>query len=133
VCGKLKEDARTAQIPVIFITGKTGVEDEQRGLRLGAVDYIAKPFNPTIVEARVSSQLAIYQQSRTLHVENKQLKERIAGGFRKYTETELRELIDTGENLQLEFKSTLRCNLRAGKTDKKIENQCLKMVAAYRF
>jgi len=131
VCSKLKENAHTARIPVIFITGKTGVEDEQRGLELGAVDYIAKPFNPTIVEARVSAQLAIYQQSRQLHVENEQLKERIAGGFREYTETELRELIDTGENLQLEFKSTLRWNLRAGKTDRKIENQSLKTVAAY--
>ena len=131
VCRKLKEDTSTAPIPVIFITAKAGVEDEQRGLELGAVDYITKPFNPVIVEARVRTQLTLYGQSRELHVENRQLKERIAGGFREFSGVELRDLIDSGENAQLEFKSTLRWNLHTGKSDKKIENQCLKTVAAY--
>ena len=131
VCRQLKQDTHTAQIPVIFITAKTATEDEQYGLELGAVDYITKPFNPDIVITRVRTQIALYQQSRQLHVENQQLKERIAGGFREFTEVELRELIDTGENTQLEFKSTLRWNLHTNKVDKKIENQCLKTIAAY--
>lgn len=131
VCSKLKEDTLTAPIPVIFITAKTGIEDEQHGLELGAVDYITKPFNPVIVEARIRTQLTLYGQRRDLHVENQQLKERIAGGFRDYSEAELRGLIDSGENAQLEFKSTLRWNLHIDKADKKIENQCLKTVAAY--
>ena len=131
VCRKLKEDAHTAQIPVIFITAKTATEDEQYGLELGAVDYITKPFNPVIVVTRVRTQMALYQQSRELQVENQQLKERIAGGFCEYAEVELRDLIDSGENAQLEFKSTLRWNLHTDKVDKKIENQCLKTVAAY--
>ena len=131
VCRKLKEDAHTAQIPVIFITAKTATEDEQHGFELGAVDYICKPFNPVIVLSRVRTQLALYQQSRELYVENRQLKERIAGGFHDFTEDELRDLIDSGENAQLEFKSTLRWNLHTDKVDKKIENQCLKTVAAY--
>ena len=131
VCRKLKQDAHTAQIPVIFITAKTATRDEQYGLELGAVDYITKPFNPVIVETRVRTQLALYQQSKKLHVENQQLKEQIAGGFREFTEGELRELIGSGENTQLEFKSTLRWNLHTKKVDPKIENQCLKTVAAY--
>ena len=131
VCRKLKHDAHTAQIPIIFITAKTAAADEQYGLELGAVDYITKPFNPVIVLTRVRTQLALYQQSRELYVENQQLKERIAGGFRDYTEDELSDLIDSGENSQLEFKSTLRWNLHTDKVDKKIENQCLKTVAAY--
>ena len=131
VCRQLKQDAHTAHIPVIFITAKTATEDEQYGLELGAVDYITKPFNPVIVETRVRTQLALYQQRRKLHVENLQLRERIAGGFSEFTEGEFRELIDSGENTQLEFKSTLRWNLHTGKVDPKIENQCLKTVAAY--
>jgi len=131
VCRKLKKDPRTAQIPIIFITAKTATADEQHGFELGAVDYITKPFNPTIVVTRVRTQMALYQQSRELLVENLQLKERIAGGFREYTEDELRELIALGENAQLEFKSTIRWNLHTDKIDKKIENQCLKTVAAY--
>lgn len=131
VCRMLKQDAHTAQIPIIFITAKTAARDEQYGLELGAVDYITKPFNPVIVLTRVRTQLALYQQNRQLHVENQQLKERIAGGFRDYSEDELRDLIDSGENAQLEFKSTLRWNLHTDKVDKKIENQCLKTVAAY--
>ena len=131
VCRLLKQDAHTAQIPIIFITAKTAAKDEQYGLELGAVDYITKPFNPVIVLTRVRTQLALYQQNRQLHEENQQLKERIAGGFRDYSEDELRDLIDSGENAQLEFKSTLRWNLHTDKVDKKIENQCLKTVAAY--
>ena len=48
VCEQLKADPETSSIPVIFITAKTEIEDEQRGLALGAVDYITKPFHPDI-------------------------------------------------------------------------------------
>ena len=131
VCQKLKEDHATASIPVIFITAKAAVEDEQKGFALGAVDYITKPFNPVIVEARVRTQLAIFDKSKKLHQENIQLKEQISGGFRTLSEFELKGLIKTGENDKLEFKSTLRWNLHTDKADKKIENSCLKTVAAY--
>ena len=52
---KLQEEIATQSIPVILITSLSGVEDEQKGLLLGAVDYITKPFNAVIVRARVSS------------------------------------------------------------------------------
>ena len=57
VCAKLKSDARTAHIPVIFMTALDAEEDEQRGLGLGAVDYITKPFLPALVKTRVRNQL----------------------------------------------------------------------------
>src|SRR3954454_4757767 len=44
VCRRLKANRNTAHIPVIFLTGQTEVEEETRGLELGAVDYIHKPF-----------------------------------------------------------------------------------------
>ena len=66
VCEKLKSDPTTAKIPVIFITAKTEVADEQRGFELGAADYIAKPISPPLVQARVRTQLALYDQNREL-------------------------------------------------------------------
>lgn len=66
VCQRLKDDARTKAIPVIFITAKSEVEDEQKGLELGAVDYITKPISPPIVQSRVKTQLALYDQNRVL-------------------------------------------------------------------
>ncbi len=131
VCEKLKQDPSTAAIPVIFITAKTATQDEQRGFDLGAVDYITKPFNPVIVAARVRSQLAIYSRSKKIHHENVQLKEQIAGGFAEFSEQDVTQLIKSGESDKLEFKSTLRWNLHINKADKKIENACLKTIAAY--
>ncbi|NEX18465.1 MAG: two-component system response regulator [Halochromatium sp.] len=66
VCRRLKADPVTAPIPVIFVTAKTEVADEQMGFELGAVDYITKPISPSIVKARVHAQLALYDQSREL-------------------------------------------------------------------
>ena len=44
VCRQLKNDSRTMDIPIVFVSGKSEVEDEKKGLELGAVDYIKKPF-----------------------------------------------------------------------------------------
>jgi phosphoserine phosphatase RsbU/P len=59
VCTRLKMAAETRDIPVIFLTGQTEVEDETRGFEVGAVDYIHKPFSPAIVKARVHTQLVL--------------------------------------------------------------------------
>ena len=66
VCRRLKSDERSAQVPVIFITAKSQIEDEAKGLALGAVDYITKPVNPAIVLARIKTHLALYNQNREL-------------------------------------------------------------------
>ena len=59
VCERLKAAPETRDIPVIFLTGLTDVGDETKGLEVGAVDYIRKPFSPAIVKARVRTQLLI--------------------------------------------------------------------------
>lgn len=59
VFAKLKANAKTANIPVIFVTALTAYENEAKGLELGAVDYITKPFNPALVRARVKNQLEL--------------------------------------------------------------------------
>jgi diguanylate cyclase (GGDEF)-like protein len=53
VCRRLKATAATQTIPIIFITAMGEVENEAMGFALGAVDYIAKPFNSAVVKARV--------------------------------------------------------------------------------
>jgi len=59
VCKRLKANPLTAAIPVIFLTAKVGAEDEELGLALGAVDFIHKPFAPSVVLARVRTHLQI--------------------------------------------------------------------------
>ncbi|MEX8520131.1 MAG: response regulator [Leptothrix sp. (in: b-proteobacteria)] len=66
VCERLKADVTTRSIPIIFVTAMGDTEDEERGLALGAVDYIAKPISPPIVRARVRTQLMLREQSHQL-------------------------------------------------------------------
>ena len=62
LCRLLREDSDTQNIPIIFITAFGSVEDETRGLQAGAVDYIAKPINPALVDARVSTHVELKRQ-----------------------------------------------------------------------
>ena len=66
VCSRLKADPGTCDIPVIFLTGKTSAEDENRGFELGAIDYIHKPLSPLVVQARVRTHLALLRSSRAV-------------------------------------------------------------------
>jgi putative two-component system response regulator len=66
VCRKLKADKKTRDIPVIFVTTMSDVEDEALGFNVGAVDYITKPVSPPIVRSRVKTHLALYDQNRVL-------------------------------------------------------------------
>jgi putative two-component system response regulator len=59
VCGRLKGMDKTRGIPVIFLTAMTEAQNEAKGLGLGAVDYITKPFNPGLVKARVRNHLEL--------------------------------------------------------------------------
>lgn len=73
VCRRLKADARTQEIPIVFVTARTGDMDEEKGLSLGAIDYIAKPFSPGIVLARVRNHLALQMAHRDLRAANQEL------------------------------------------------------------
>jgi phosphoserine phosphatase RsbU/P len=59
VCSRLKSADHTRDIPVIFLTGQTEIEDETKGFNVGAVDYIHKPFSPAVVQARVHTHLVL--------------------------------------------------------------------------
>ncbi|NTV13895.1 MAG: response regulator [Desulfobulbaceae bacterium] len=73
VCRRLKRNPKTMNIPVIFLTAKTEVEDEQKGLELGAVDYLTKPVSPPIVMARVKNHLALKAMADFLNEKNLEL------------------------------------------------------------
>lgn len=66
VCQRLKAEVATRDIPIIFVTGHTDAEAEATGLGLGAVDFIAKPFNPAVVRARVRTHLTLKRQADQL-------------------------------------------------------------------
>jgi len=59
VCRRLKQDAKLADVPIIFLTAKTEKEDVIAGLELGAVDYVTKPFNKKELITRVNTHLEL--------------------------------------------------------------------------
>lgn len=67
---KLQEEVATRHIPVILITSLSDIENEQRGLTLGAVDYISKPFHPLIVKARVNTHINLYQYRKQVEFQS---------------------------------------------------------------
>lgn len=75
VCQELKKHECTREIPIIFLTAATDHEYELKGLRLGAVDYIHKPFSIPAVEARVATHLELVQAKRALLEKNAALEE----------------------------------------------------------
>ena len=66
VLGALKNSEKTQNIPVIFVTGLNDAVNEERGLSLGAADYITKPFSPAIVKLRVQNQIRAINQTRLI-------------------------------------------------------------------
>ncbi|HEY4250336.1 MAG TPA: diguanylate cyclase [Roseomonas sp.] len=66
VLRRIKADHRTADVGVIFITGQSEEGDEERGLLLGAADYVSKPIRPAIVRARIRAHLRFARQRREL-------------------------------------------------------------------
>ena len=62
----LKNNEKTNNIPVIFVTARNSIEDEEHGLKLGAVDYITKPYSSPVVKIRVRNHLRLVHQYRLL-------------------------------------------------------------------
>ena len=64
VCKRLKSDETLSRTPIIFITALTQGQDEEKGFKLGAVDYITKPVSPSITLARVKTHISLANQMR---------------------------------------------------------------------
>lgn len=74
VMRRLQMDDNTRQIPVIFVTAASDIESELKGFKLGAVDYITKPFSSAIVRARVGTHLELHDARKKLEKQNQELK-----------------------------------------------------------
>ncbi|MFO7685213.1 MAG: two-component system response regulator [Desulfobacterales bacterium] len=93
VCQHLKDDPKTMYIPVIFLTAKAEVEDEKRGLELGAVDYITKPISPPIVMARLKNHITLKAAADFLHNQNDFLELEVAKRTREVQESYLETIL----------------------------------------
>jgi len=82
-CSMLKKNANTRDIPVIFITALDSSGDKIKGFQLGAVDYIAKPFDVEEVTMRINTHLKMYKMQQELEVYNKKLYKIINDQIRK--------------------------------------------------
>lgn len=82
VMHKLKSNEQTEDIPVIFITGSDTIEDEEKGLTMGAVDYITKPIRSVIVKARVKTHVTLkYQRDQLMYTA---LHDQLTGLYNRY-------------------------------------------------
>jgi putative two-component system response regulator len=77
VMRRLQADPATRDVPVIFLTAVTGVDEERVGLDLGAVDYITKPISPSIVQARVRNHLQLKAARDFLRDRNEYLEQEV--------------------------------------------------------
>ncbi|MBT7589744.1 MAG: response regulator [Candidatus Scalindua sp.] len=89
VCRKLKSEPKTSSIPIIFITAMSEIENKTKGLELGAVDYITKPFEVAEVKARVKTHLS-------LMIANKKLQQ-LSSQLSKYVSSEVTQSIMDGK------------------------------------
>ena len=78
ICRQLRQDPQTRNIPIIFLTAKSSVEDEEFGLGLGAVDYITKPISPPVVLARVKTHLSLKASADFLRSKSDYLEQEVA-------------------------------------------------------
>ena len=96
ICQKLKENPETTGIPVIFMTSLNDTENKIKGLSIGAVDYITKPFQAEEVLARIKLQLKLQTLTKDLQGKNKLLEEEVKA--RTTAESKLQQLNQDLEN-----------------------------------
>jgi putative two-component system response regulator len=97
VLATLRENPAIRDIPVIFVTGLDAAEDEEKGLNLGAVDYITKPYRPAIVLARVHTHLELKQARDWLRDQNTFLEAEVQHRVRDILLTKSAPLHDIGK------------------------------------
>ena len=119
VCRQLRGEAATKDLAIIFLSSLQDPQDRTRGIELGAVDFITKPFDPAEVRARVRRQVELQEERRRLLTPALSPEERV------------RKIIADGENDRTEFKSTVRWSLKENKVDHGVEIAWLKTVAAF--
>jgi len=116
-CSLILGNPKTKDIPILFLTALADAKSEMKGLELGAVDYITKPFNAELVLTRVSRHINLSRQ-------------RSSATPISLPDT-VQRLISEGESSSVEFKSSIRWNIRADRSDKDIELAWAKTMVAF--
>ncbi|MCK8824055.1 HD domain-containing phosphohydrolase [Fuchsiella alkaliacetigena] len=123
VCQQLKENPETRDIPIIFVTGMNSTYEETKGLELGAVDYIVKPINSPILEARVKTHLELSETKQELKKHRNYLEDLVQKKVKEISESKtatiyalakLTESRDKGTGKHLE-RTQRYCRLLASK------------------
>jgi DNA-binding response OmpR family regulator len=132
-CKRLKDDSATRDIPIIFMTALTDSAHKLQGLRLGAVDYLIKPFEQEEVLLRVKTHLALQRMTRALRAQNAELERQISeraaieaeqAALTRELERRTEELSRAKEQLERELSERLRAEeARAGLAAQIIEVQ----------
>lgn len=133
VCTTIKSNPEIREIPIIFLSAKQDTKDKIKGLSVGAVDYITKPFDIEEVRLRVERQLELLRDRRQLIATNQRLMLQTSHEGKSATEQSrwIRQVIERGEGESTEFKSTLRWDLRKGGRDIAVELAWLKTIVAF--
>jgi class 3 adenylate cyclase len=103
VCRRIKGEPKTSGIPIIFITSMSEIQNKTKGLELGAVDYITKPFESMDVKARVKTHLSLMLVNKKLQLVNKKLQlvnkklQRLSSQLSKYVSSEVIQSIVDGK------------------------------------
>ncbi len=110
ICRRLKEEPVTAEVPVIFLTARVRLEDKVRGFKLGAVDYITKPFEEAEVVARVRSHVYSKRANDTIKMYNRQLEDynRELAGKNKQIFQQKQELEENVQKLEESYQELHR-------------------------
>ena len=64
----IRKTPETKELPIIFVTSLSDIDNERKGLELGADDYINKPYDVTVLELRIGIQMRIINQMRTIQL-----------------------------------------------------------------
>lgn len=119
VCQRMKADPASADIPVIFLTARSEALDEEKGLGLGAIDYITKPISPPIMMARIRTHLRLKSVSDFLKDKNAYLESEVArrteeiGMVQDATMIALGSLAETRDNETGNHIRRTQCYIRA--------------------
>lgn len=109
VLKKLKATHETKNIPIIFVTGNDTAEEEEKGLLLGAADYITKPVRPGIVKARVRTQITLkIQRDELLYIA---LHDKLTGLYNRHYLTELGNLKFASSRRHGDEMSVIMCDV----------------------
>jgi putative two-component system response regulator len=119
VCQRMKSNPASADIPVIFLTARSEALDEEKGLGLGAIDYITKPISPPIMMARIRTHLRLKSVSDFLKDKNAYLESEVArrteeiGMVQDATMIALGSLAETRDNETGNHIRRTQCYIRA--------------------